>query len=416
MSQISNISDHRNIYEEVLNEETILDFSSKGLTNITTIYNSHLNVIYLQNNEVKSLPDDFFVILPNLMYLDLRNNKLTDLPPSIKNHQCLTHLLLQDNKLTSLPNELSTVISLKVLQLSGNPLMYPPREIINAGISSVKSFLHEKYMENLVGSRSDVSEDAVSFNEIYRDNFNQEAVSYNSVIDGDKIRKKDTMTVKFNDKETDTESENEYYSKNKGKCPKLAKSRLINPPYYQSSKYLKPLSTDTKAVQDAKIKQSYLKELALKKHKDLLARRDKILQGRKNLEILKDWRKKYRLNQFNTDGSYKMDPKNCPYGTHAEYMSFLTRDDIVKDLPNKYKKKLIRKSKPSVARKSNNDVHLALKIKQLFENLEAIDLNRKDMTPRTEQKMLMNEIQKITAIKEKLLELSTTNTRSVTVD
>lgn len=76
-------------------------------------------------------------------------------------------------------------------------------------------------------------------------------------------------------------------------------------------------------------------------------------------------------------------------------MTLLNRDDLEKDLPDKYRKNLVRRCKPTVPRKSNNDVHLALKIKQLFENLEAIDLNRKDMTPRTEQKMLLNEIQKV---------------------
>lgn len=90
-----------------------------------------------------------------------------------------------------------------------------------------------------------------------------------------------------------------------------------------------------------------------------------------------------------------MDPKNYPYDTHPDYMTLLTREDIEKDLPDKYRKKLRKRSKPTVPRKSNNDIHLALKIKQLFENLEAIDLNRKDMTPRTEQKMLLNEIQKV---------------------
>lgn len=90
-----------------------------------------------------------------------------------------------------------------------------------------------------------------------------------------------------------------------------------------------------------------------------------------------------------------MDSNDYPYDTNPDYMTVLCRHDLEKDLPDKYRKNLIRKSKPTVPRKSNNDVHLALKIKQLFDNLEAIDLNRKDMTPRTEQKMLLNEIQKV---------------------
>lgn len=90
-----------------------------------------------------------------------------------------------------------------------------------------------------------------------------------------------------------------------------------------------------------------------------------------------------------------MDPKTYPYDTHPDYINLLSREDIEKDLPDKYKKRLLRRCKPTQPRKGNNDVHLALKIKQLFENLEAIDLNRKDMTPRSEQKMLLNEIQKV---------------------
>lgn len=245
-------------------------------------------MLYLQNNEIRTLPEDLFDTLPKLMYLDIRDNQLTDIPKTIKNHQCLSHLLLQNNKLTSLPNELGTVTNLKVLQLNGNPLMYPPRDIINAGVSSVKNFLNEKYVENVfAASRSDISEDTLSINGHYHDNlFNQEAMSYNSVIDGDKLNNTKTMSVKFNEKDSDSESDEDYYSKSKGKCPKLAKSRVIIPPYYQSSKYLKPVIADTKEVQDAKIKQSYLRELAIKKHKELLATRDKILQGRKYVQFI----------------------------------------------------------------------------------------------------------------------------------
>ncbi|CAB3222997.1 unnamed protein product [Arctia plantaginis] len=402
-----------NIYEEDLNEQTTLDLSTQRLKCVPLIENYYLCVLYLQNNEIESLPDDLFDILQNLMYLDVRDNKLIDIPKSIKNHPCLTHLLLQNNQITSLPNELGTVNNLKMLQLAGNPLTYPPKEILSAGISSIKNYLNEKYIDSVfAGCRSDISEETVSINE---NPFIQEGRSYNSVIDGDK-QKRETMSIKFNEKLSDDESDGEYYPRNKGKCPKLAKSRVINPPYCQSSKYLKPIKTDGKVLQDAKIRQSFFRDLAIKKHKDLLATRDKILQGRKNLELLRDWRKTYMINQFDADGSYKMDPKTYPYDTHPDYMHLLSREDIEKDLPDKYKKRLSRRCKPTQPRKGNNDVHLALKIKQLFENLEAIDLNRKDMTPRSEQKMLLNEIQKITEIKQKLTELSTTNTKSVFTD
>lgn len=113
------------------------------------------------------------------------------------------------------------------------------------------------------------------------------------------------------------------------------------------------------------------------------------------MELLRHWRQNYRVSQRTTNPSYKMGSDKFPYDTHPDYMCLLTREDIEKDLPDKYKKQLVRKCKPAVPRRSNSDVHLALKIKQLFENLEAIDLNKGEVTPRTEQKMLMSEIQKV---------------------
>lgn len=118
----------------------------------------------------------------------------------------------------------------------------------------------------------------------------------------------------------------------------------------------------------------------------------------RNIEFLRNWQKEYKNRQltlsFDND-TYKLIPKTYPYDTNPEYMTLLSREDIEKDLPDKYKRKLFRKSKPTVPRKSKTDVHLAMKIKQLFENLEAIDLNRETMSPRTEQKVLLDEIQKV---------------------
>lgn len=220
------------------------------------------------------------------MYLDVRDNKLIDIPKSIKNHPCLTHLLLQNNLITSLPNELGTVNNLKMLQLAGNPLTYPPKVIINAGFISVKKFLNEKYIDSVfAGCRSDISEETVSIND---NPFIQEGRSYNSVIDGEQ-QKRETMLIKFNEKLSDDDSDTEYYPRSKGKCPKLAKSRVIIPPYSQSSKYLKPIKTDGKVLQDAKIRQSFFRDMAIKKHKELLATRDKILQGRKCVSFKDIW-------------------------------------------------------------------------------------------------------------------------------
>lgn len=238
-------------------------------------------MINLRNNKLRTLPDEFFPSLPNLMWLDLRENQLTDLPKTIKNHQCLTHLLLQNNCLTSLPNELGTVANLKVLQWSGNPLMYPPREITHKGIKEIKKILNEKYIDEIFAqTQSDVCGDTDTTRE---NEPSQEGRSYNSVLDEGNLKIKN-LSVQLSEREVD--SEDEYYGKIKGKCPKLDKSRHRTLPcHYQSAKYLKPLLADGKKVKEEKIKQNYLKDLAIKKHKDLLATREKILQDRKYVSI-----------------------------------------------------------------------------------------------------------------------------------
>jgi Leucine-rich repeat (LRR) protein len=63
--------------------------------------------LYLEGNELCSLPDDFFDKLPKLVWLDLRKNGLLRLPSVYTGrHQNLRNLLLEGNNLRSLPLEL----------------------------------------------------------------------------------------------------------------------------------------------------------------------------------------------------------------------------------------------------------------------------------------------------------------------
>ncbi|GBP32442.1 Leucine-rich repeat-containing protein 27 [Eumeta japonica] len=382
----STFSQSMNLYEEELNEDNMLDYSSKNLENVPVLRNDMVCVLYLQNNKIKLLPDDFFESLPNLMWLDLRDNELRELPKFILNHPSLTHLLLQNNKLTSLPPELGTVHSLKILQLSGNALSYPPQEIVKSGTKKILDFLNEEFNDSI----DLISEDtARNYSEII-----DEGAFQKRSYDSEDEPKSAPLTVKVNEKE----SEQETPPPSPRYCPRFVNCRRkILPPHAQSRKYVKPFVVLSAQQHAARIKHNLRKEVDRNKQINILASREKNIQNRKTKELLQNWRIRYRNSQLHLSDhvKYSMDGNQLPYDTDPEYMTLLSRDDIERELPDKYKKKLVRRSKPSVRRKNPQDVQLAMKIKELFKTLEAIDLHRENMTPRTEQKVLKEEIKKV---------------------
>jgi len=70
------------------------------------------------DNEISSLPDNFFECLQNLEELDLSSNKLTAIPSSIGSLESLTSLDLSENcELSSLPERTASLLNLSQLKL-----------------------------------------------------------------------------------------------------------------------------------------------------------------------------------------------------------------------------------------------------------------------------------------------------------
>ena len=70
-----------------------------------------LQNLYLEGNQLVSLPENFFDCLPNLQWLDLRSNYLASIPSTyIGRHQNLKNLLLESNELRTLPLELGNIV------------------------------------------------------------------------------------------------------------------------------------------------------------------------------------------------------------------------------------------------------------------------------------------------------------------
>ncbi|KAI0264864.1 hypothetical protein BC834DRAFT_236946 [Gloeopeniophorella convolvens] len=81
-------------------------------------------MVFLANNEIKSLPLEFFK-LSNLTVLSLRNNRLEHLPPEIVQLRALKDLDLVNNNLRFLPAEMTTM-TLAKLTVHTNPWLPDP--------------------------------------------------------------------------------------------------------------------------------------------------------------------------------------------------------------------------------------------------------------------------------------------------
>ncbi|XP_055337242.1 E3 ubiquitin-protein ligase LRSAM1-like isoform X2 [Paramacrobiotus metropolitanus] len=84
---------------------------------------------------------ELFSRLPNLQWLDLRDNQLHELPEEIGRLHDLRCLLLDNNCLTRLPVTLAYCRELSGLHLSGNPLIEPPPEVCKQGCGHILKWL-----------------------------------------------------------------------------------------------------------------------------------------------------------------------------------------------------------------------------------------------------------------------------------
>ncbi|XP_067858842.1 leucine-rich repeat-containing protein 27-like isoform X3 [Heptranchias perlo] len=123
----------------------MIDLSGRGLDQLPEhiLQMPALQNLYLEGNAISELSEDFFHQLPKLIWLDLRNNKLTSLPLSIGDHRCLKTLLLEGNPIRKLPVELGNLTSLKALNLRKCPIEFPPDTVVHQGLIAILAFLRK---------------------------------------------------------------------------------------------------------------------------------------------------------------------------------------------------------------------------------------------------------------------------------
>uniref|UniRef100_A0A8C5QVZ1 Leucine rich repeat containing 27 n=1 Tax=Leptobrachium leishanense TaxID=445787 RepID=A0A8C5QVZ1_9ANUR len=135
-----------------------LDLSKRNLHCITEdLFHSTPNLqnLHLESNFLCSIPENLFLQLQNLVWLDLRYNKIICLPPTIGNLRNLKYLLLEGNPIKALPVELGNLSTLKALNLRHCPLDFPPEDVVHQGLDSILSFLRNARTEDCLSSEPD---------------------------------------------------------------------------------------------------------------------------------------------------------------------------------------------------------------------------------------------------------------------
>ena len=104
-------------------EGGVVDWSGRALRTLPPSLHPMARVhhLYLQDNQLESLPLHLFPSLPLLEWVDLRYNRLAGLPP-LQGHPRLRTLLASHNRLAALPADLPSAPLLATLHLAGNHL------------------------------------------------------------------------------------------------------------------------------------------------------------------------------------------------------------------------------------------------------------------------------------------------------
>ena len=97
--------------------------------------------LYLGNNSLTIIPEN---LSKSITILELRDNKINDVPQSITSFTKLERFDIANNNVSKLPPVMGNMLSIKVIALDGNPLRTIRRDIINRGTQAVLKHLKSR--------------------------------------------------------------------------------------------------------------------------------------------------------------------------------------------------------------------------------------------------------------------------------
>ena len=122
---------------------------------------SYIENLFLNNNNLITLPERLFEKLPMLKYLDLRSNGLVEIPSrGLESHKNLEVLLISFNEIEKLPYVLGDVKTLRNISWHDNPILIPENKILKncEDTDQLKLILQELKLEHLEAEKKEGEE------------------------------------------------------------------------------------------------------------------------------------------------------------------------------------------------------------------------------------------------------------------
>lgn len=158
LKRVTGISRFTRLMELNLSRNKIVEISLE-------MHNLHtLETLYLNQNNIRSIPEGIFPRLRRLKFLNISANRLARLPSDINQCTSITYLdlsknclqniqplvglpnlkelFVEKNLLTELPSQLfqNSSCELMVCKATGNPLRCPPEEVCAGGVKDIQSY------------------------------------------------------------------------------------------------------------------------------------------------------------------------------------------------------------------------------------------------------------------------------------
>jgi len=408
---------------ETLGQEVLLDLSQHNLRTFSECLFSkcpNIQYLYLEGNQLMELSPSLFPTLRQLRWLDVRNNKLASIPSSIQDHPSLQTLLLEGNNITALPVEIGSIMSLQGIQLGRNPLQYPPQNIVNLGVPATLQFLRRQWQQlqspqhiqlshslpksaspkgkssgkkQLLCKSAGALQDSSVRGRGVRKARSSLGVGLSTCISVRPISQGRPEAQDTTDHHWPITGCDEFYQ------PIMNYERKAS---VQDHLQRKTHNSKGKRKPSDEVQPKFLRDLWLEKIRQMLIAQETILQRRKNEEALKEWQDETRHQQETEPKKDCGGDINFPYDTDPQ-LKMMSRKDLGKDVD--------KRRRDSSLHHVRHEEPINSKILWIMTALQELQTSRSTAcpSPRTEQKLLAQDIKKIKEIQRSLSSLKLTN-------